>query len=738
MRRPIALIAIAGTLALAPSAQAAIPAVFNQSATGPVACASNPVDGVRECGGTGTTVPTFDGVPIDVNVALPPEPAGGPDGPYPLVMVFHGWGGSKAGFGTPGTSEGLRRWTSQGYAAFSMTDRGWGDSCGPGSPSLSDPNCAHGYIRLMDTRFEVRDAQSLAGMLVDDGVADPQRIGATGPSYGGGLTMALAALNDRLMGPDGALSPWTSPLGTPMRLAAAAPEMPWTDLAYSLAPNGGSLDYTVDNRYGSTPGVMKESYARALYAIGLASGNYAAPGSDPDADPTAWLNRMSAGEPYEGDGTVSQMLEELTSHHSAYYVDDSVAPAPLLIASGWTDDLFPPDEALRFYNRTRAHHPGADLSLFFLDYGHLRGQNKDGDVARLRAAQNAWFAHFLAGGPAPFEGVTALRSTCPRTAPSAGPYTAPSWPELAPGEVRFESAGPQTIVPGAGNPGIGQTFDPIAGGGACAKVGGADQPGVATYRLPLAGGSGYTLMGSPTVIADVVSRGPHSQIASRLLDVGPGGQETLVARGLYRVPQGSGRRVFQLHPNAWLFGSGHTAKLELLPDDRPYSRPTDGQKLITVSALELRLPVLQRPGTGGGTVTSPKPRVLPPGATIAPGAAVSGARARLAPGPLRVRGGRLVLRVSCPAAFTGCHRGRVVVRAATQAPRRQGLPAGRFLVAAGGFAAGGGQTKLVRLALTPAARSVFGRRRTLLTQVTVSSAESAAVDKRYRVPSRAR
>ena len=40
-------------------------------------------------------------------------------------------------------------------------------------------------------------------------------------------------------------------------------------------------------------------------------------------------------------------------------------------------------------------------------------------------------------------------------------------------------------------------------------------------------------MGSPTVVADITSPGPTSQIAARLLDVDPAtGNETLVARGL--------------------------------------------------------------------------------------------------------------------------------------------------------------------------------------------------------------
>ena len=72
----------------------------------------------------------------------------------------------------------------------------------------------------------MRDAQYLAGVLADEGLVDPQRIAATGGSYGGGMSMALAALRDRTMMPNGSLVPWTSPEGTPMRIAAAAPEVP--------------------------------------------------------------------------------------------------------------------------------------------------------------------------------------------------------------------------------------------------------------------------------------------------------------------------------------------------------------------------------------------------------------------------------------------------------------------------------------------------------------------------------
>src|SRR3712207_8102354 len=72
-------------------------------------------------------------------------------------------------------------------------------------------------------------------------------------------------------------------------------------------------------------------------------------------------------------------------------------------------------------------------------------------------------------------------------------------------------------------------------------------------------------MGSPTVIADIATTGANPQIVSRLWDVGPDGNQTLVARGVYR-PDASGRQVFQLHPNGWRFAQGHVPKLQLLGD----------------------------------------------------------------------------------------------------------------------------------------------------------------------------
>src|SRR3954447_7758485 len=86
-----ALAALAVALLSAAPASAAYPAdVFG----GDLTCAAQPANSeVRLCGGPTTT---WDGqTKVDVNVILPPAPASGPDGPYPLIGNFHGWGGSK-------------------------------------------------------------------------------------------------------------------------------------------------------------------------------------------------------------------------------------------------------------------------------------------------------------------------------------------------------------------------------------------------------------------------------------------------------------------------------------------------------------------------------------------------------------------------------------------------------------------------------------------------------------------
>jgi hypothetical protein len=125
-------------------------------------------------------------------------------------------------------------------------------------------------------------------------------------------------------------------------------------------------------------------------------------------------------------------------------------------------------------------------------------------------------------------------------------------------------------------------------------------------------------MGAPTVITRLAVAGAgaeNTQVVARLWDVAPDGRQTLIARGLYR-PVGDGSvEVFQLHGNGWKVAADHVVKLELLGADPAYARKSNGTFQTEVQGVELRLPVLERPG---GQVTSPLPPIVPPGQRLAP------------------------------------------------------------------------------------------------------------------------
>ena len=649
MRKFAVVLAALFMLVVVPQAVAAPPtSIFG----GHIPCTTQAQpDGRTLCSGPGgndanapaNTVPSWDGTPIDVNVALPDATKFGP-GPYPLAMYFHGFGGGKEGF-----DGDLKRFTDVGIAAFSMTERGFKKSCGKngknaqnvynanddaiGALNAVTPGaCDQGFIHLMDLRYEVRDAQYLAGLLADEHLILPKKIGSVGASYGGAKSMDLAALKNRIKLPDGSLAPWKSPDGKDMELAVAAPIVPPTDFAYSLVPNGRTLDYAMDSPYlgpdGKAPyGVMKAAIINALFGAGDNFSGQNGP-VNPLFDVVGWRQLMSEGEPYDTAGGQT-MVSEMTQHHSSYYVDDSVEPAPMVIAEGLTDDLFPIDEALRFYNRTKHNYPGATVGLLFADIGHPRAplagefsQGREEDKEMGFQIVDQWFKYYLLGeGEKPFDGVMAKSQVCPYSQPSGGPYTADNWADFAPGELRVSDPTKRVISKDGGDLTVATNFTTIFDG--CTQQDETEEPGIAEYDFPVTPAGGFTLGGAPTVIADVsVANGGQSQIAARLLEV-KDGLERIVARGVYR-PDKSGRQVIQLHGNVYHFDQGSQARLQLLPrDGNPalaalaYVRPSNDQQDVTVSNVEVRIPVREEPGSLGGLVKSPLPKVLPAGYELA-------------------------------------------------------------------------------------------------------------------------
>ena len=570
------------------------------------------VEDVYRCDGLART---WDGVPLDATVVLPSADAAG----LPLVAEIHGFGNSKYEYLDPASqayTDNAYNWAKEGYAVLTYTARGLWGSCGTPESRLANPaDCASGYIHLADVRYEARDTQELIGRLVDEGIADPARIGVTGDSYGGGQSFELAALRNRTMLPDGTLVPWTSPGGTPLSIAAAAPVIPWTSIVGAIAPNGRTLanEVTPPGAQADPVGVFKLSVANAILAAaqnaigpgqptgepfipGRPMGYLSPPGADPEADVTGWVARSDLGEPYS-DANAQEIVRKLESFHSPYGIDDSVAPPPLYVGAGFSDDLFPVDETLRFINRMRATHPAVPHALYFGDYGHQRASNKPADRNLLIDEIHAWFDHYLRGAAAPpRRGVRATTQTCPRTEASEGPYDSPTFAGLARGEVTLSAAGTKTFTQGGGDPSVAAAIDPAAGqGDGCVQTPSRDVPNTATYRLPAATGAGYTLLGAPAITAAVEVSGAapeDSQVDARLWDV-DGGNQRLVARGTLR-PSGEATDTWELHANGWRFPAGHIAKLELLGADPPYARPSNGAFSITVKNLELRLPTRER------------------------------------------------------------------------------------------------------------------------------------------------
>ena len=620
--RKLAVLSVVILGLVAPAgASAAITSVF-----GSVACTTQGAgasEGQRWCGSSaGTEVPSWDGTPIDVAVAFPA--ASGSDSGYPVIGIYHPWGGSKI---LP-SSAAAQRWLKQGYAVFSMSDRGWGDSCGAADYKTL-PGCEHGYVHLLSRRYEVRDAQYLLGLLADEGVINPQEIGATGGSYGGGMSLQLGSLKNRVELLNGELIPWVSPKGTPMKIAATAPEYPWSDLAQSLQPNGSNLDYVAEAPYSGMLGnhefgIEKRNWNEDLYLGGELEGAYYAPTSakDPEANMTEWYSFNATGGPYNGQPMAVQQEQQLPIH-GAYYTSLAESPAPALMENGWNDDLFPVDQSVDYYNEVRATYPNAPMELFDMDLGHNPRSTSTPSTAadeKLTAAQNAWFAYYVKGeGSEPagaHGGVTAVTSVCPAEAKNTGQeYKAANWASLAPGEIRLEGAAEQTIAAPGTAPKTAFTS-----GNVCTTEAAGEDASAATYKLAAAPSEGFTIAGSSTVIGEFSTPGTNDQVIARLMDVEPSGAQLLIGRAIYRpISPGGGftKQVFQLHPQAWKVASGHVLKLQLLVQDSTYARSSSSPQSIQVKNLELRVPTIQAPGSDGGLVQKPLPKYLPPGYTLA-------------------------------------------------------------------------------------------------------------------------
>ena len=172
------------------------------------------------------------GVALDTSLYLPATT------PAPAVLVAHGFGGTKAS-----VDADARDLAARGFVVLTWTARGFGAS--------------GGQIALDAPDAEVADARKLVDWLatrpevLQDGPGDP-RVGVTGGSYGGALSLMLA--------------------GYDQRVDAIAPVITWNDLAQALFPNAATaepLPADTPARGAFAPnGVFKRGWAGVFFASG--------------------------------------------------------------------------------------------------------------------------------------------------------------------------------------------------------------------------------------------------------------------------------------------------------------------------------------------------------------------------------------------------------------------------------------------------------------------------------------
>ncbi|MGD6817432.1 acetylxylan esterase [Metabacillus sp. 113a] len=132
----------------------------------------------------------MDGTPIHSYLLLPDTPK-----PHPCIIRFHGYGGSK------GSPAQYMHWLIQGYAVLAVDCRGHGETGDSASYSRGHAG-SWATMGLGNKReyyyFRVyTDAIRAVDFIMNHPAIDPNRVAVMGASFGGGISLAIAALDER-------------------------------------------------------------------------------------------------------------------------------------------------------------------------------------------------------------------------------------------------------------------------------------------------------------------------------------------------------------------------------------------------------------------------------------------------------------------------------------------------------------------------------------------------------------
>ena len=242
----------------------------------------SPKDGT--CFVNNFTVTTSDGVQLTANVFLPAGAGGGAR--FPAVVYPSSWAASDF-FEYLGQQQ---RMAQDGYVALAYTARGfWGSG---------------GIVSVAGAQ-DVNDMSRVIDWLVANTPADATRIGATGISYGAGLSMLGAAADTRIKAV-ASLSGWGNLID--QMYGNAVPNPTWLQVLFLSGSFTGRLDPLV--------------------------GTYDSEINNPDATPAQIAEIAAWGAPRSPINAVAAL---------------NARGVPVFIGKNWQDDMFSPNSTLAMF-----------------------------------------------------------------------------------------------------------------------------------------------------------------------------------------------------------------------------------------------------------------------------------------------------------------------------------------------------------------------------------------------------
>jgi len=671
MSMTVAAGSVAGLSAASTAASAAPPAA--PAATAPslgLSCSANYPGGDTICSGE---VPSFDGSPLDVDVTLPADNSGAKS--HPLMVMFHGFGNNKHEWeSTTNEGDGADKyhwnshWFAQhGYYVLTYTARGFtdqgttrpdepntpagtGPNCHPptvpaGNPSSAGSDCdPSGTIRVKNKDVEIRDSQYLAALTAASFPnLDPNQVAVSGGSYGGGESWLQAA------DPNWTFPNSVNPALPVLRLQVAVSKYGWTDLAYSLVPNGHRGFLGGDPIYSSSQGapdahgagnpfgVGKLSFVAGLYALGQTTGTFEEgtapspvkqlPCTMPETF-TAFQGRVAVGEPYDAAGVddpiVAQIRQDFSDCHSAYYQpgwktqQQAGQETAIFAIQGWTDDLFEAVESFRMFKYLKSLDPRWPVSVGVGDVGHSRAQNKPQTWQRLNNQANQFLAAQINGSHQQQTTVFSEPTLCPNnpdpgaSTTAAQQLTATTPEGLSNGTLTITGPAGATANPLAAADPDGLGTDPVLGATLPSQI--VPSPtGCRTSTTPSFPGR-YTAISTPlprnvtyvglgsVQVPYTLAGATTATLNARVWDIpAAGGPALLVTRGTYRIDTPTydplaGSLRLPLYGNQWPFRTGDKIRFDLTQVDAPTFRPDNQASTLTFAA-----PVLSLPTRAAGT-----------------------------------------------------------------------------------------------------------------------------------------